>query len=267
MLLNNMGLLCHRNLVLSYSCLMTSQHLSVGGTTGDVVSVAERIAAELRADIFSGALACGSALREVELVTKHGASRHTVREALRDLVVSGLVTQDPRRSARVRLLTRADIRDVFGLRRVVELEALRRIVEDDAPLGELEAAVVAREATEPGHGGGAGPEAARAGCSPGETGRSRGETGRYTVPELDADLNFHRAVVRAAGSPRLARTFDLLAGELRLAFLALVDDADDRGDHRAILHAVQARDGVVALELLDTHIRDGLRICLAAAPD
>lgn len=255
-----MAILCHRNLVLSYSCRMTSQHLFVGATTGDVASVAGRIAAELRADIFSGELACGSALREVELVTKHGASRHTVREALRDLLVSGLVTQDPRRSARVRLLTRADIRDVFGLRRVVELEALRRIVEDDAPLGELEAAVVAREATEPGHGGDAGHEAARAG-------RPRGEIGRYTVPELDADLDFHRAVVRAAGSPRLARTFDLLAGELRLAFLALVDDADDRGDHRAILDAVQARDGAVALELLDTHIRDGLRICLSAAPD
>jgi DNA-binding GntR family transcriptional regulator len=253
---------------------MTSRHLPVGATTGDVARAAERIAAELRADIFSGALACGSALREVELVTKHGASRHTVREALRDLVASGLVTQDPRRSARVRLLTRADIRDVFGLRRVVELEALRRIVEDDAPLGELEAAVVAREAKEPGRGGDAGPEAAHAGPEAahvgrlhGGTGRPRGENGRYPVPELDADLNFHRAVVRAAGSPRLARTFDLLAGELRLAFLALVDDADDRGDHRAILEAVQARDGLVALELLDTHIRDGLRICLAAAPD
>jgi DNA-binding GntR family transcriptional regulator len=246
---------------------MTSQHLSVGETTGEVASVAERIAAELRADIFSGVLPCGSALREIELVTKHGASRHTVREALRDLVVSGLVTQDPRRSARVRLLTKADIRDVFGLRRVVELEALRRIVEDDAPLGGLEAAVATREAAEPGHGGDAGHAAARAGRPNGKTGRPNGKTGRYSVPELDADLDFHRAVVRAVGSPRLARTFDLLAGELRLAFLALVDDADDRGDHRAILDAVQARDGAVALELLDTHIRDGLRICLAVAPD
>jgi hypothetical protein len=67
--------------------------------------VAGRTAAELRAAFFSGALACGSALCEVELVTEHGASSHTVREALRALLVSGLVTPGPRHSARVRLLT------------------------------------------------------------------------------------------------------------------------------------------------------------------
>jgi DNA-binding GntR family transcriptional regulator len=207
-------------------------------------SAADRVAAELRLDIFTGSLRAGSPLREIELVSRHGVSRHTVREALRGLMAAGLVTQDPHRSARVRVLTRADVRDVFGLRRVVELEALRRIVDEDSPLSALETAVAAREAVETGPAG-----------------------GRCTVPELDADLDFHRAGVRAAGSPRLARTFDMLAGELRLAFLALVDDADDRGDHRAILDAVQARDAGCALELLDTHIRDGLRICLSAAPD
>jgi len=206
-------------------------------------NAADRVAAALRADIFAGGLPPGSALREVELVTRHGVSRHTVREALRGLATSGLVSQDPHRSARVRVLSRADVRDVFGLRRVLELEAVRRIVEEDAPLAGVEAAVAAREAVEVGPGG-----------------------GRYTTDELDADLEFHRALVRAAGSPRLARAFDLLAGELRLAFLALMHDAGDRGDHRAILDAVVARDAGVALDLLDTHIRDGLRICLAGAP-
>ncbi|HET9654876.1 MAG TPA: GntR family transcriptional regulator [Kineosporiaceae bacterium] len=209
-------------------------------------SAADRVAAQLRSGIFAGDPAPGTPLREVDLAARYGVSRHTVREALRELVVAGLVSQDPFRSARVRVLTRADVRDLFGLRRVVELEAVRRIVEDDAPLTALEAAVAAREAVEPD-----GPDDAL----------------RYTVPELDADLDFHRAVVLAAGSPRLARTFDMLAGELRLAFLALVHDADDRGHHRAILTAIRERDATLAPDLLDTHIRDGLRICLAAAPD
>jgi DNA-binding GntR family transcriptional regulator len=227
-------------LVLPLAVMTARPHTDVAAP-----SAADRVAADLRMDIYAGLLPPGSSLREVELVSRHGVSRHTVREALRELVVAGLVTQDPFRSARVRVLARADIRDVFGLRRVVELEALRRVVEEDAPLAELEAAVEAREAVE------------------GE--RAEGKA-LYTVPELDADLDFHRAVVLAAGSPRLARTFDMLAGELRLAFLALVHDADDRGDHRAILDAVHARDAGRAMDLLDTHIRDGLRICLAAAP-
>jgi DNA-binding GntR family transcriptional regulator len=215
------------------------------GPSPGAPSAADRVLAELRAGVFAGEPAPGSPLREVDLAARFGVSRHTVREALRGLAVAGLVTQDPYRSARVRVLTRADVRDVFGLRRVVELEAVRRIVEDDAPLAGLEAAVAAREAV----------EADRPDSAP-----------RYTLPELDADLEFHRAVVLAAGSPRLARTFDLLAGELRLAFLALVHDADDRGHHRAILEAVRGRDAATAHALLDTHIRDGLRICLAAAP-
>jgi DNA-binding GntR family transcriptional regulator len=223
--------------------LLEAESARAAGAAG-LASAAGRVAAELRADIFAGLLPPGSPLREVEIVSRHGVSRHTVREALRELVVAGLVRQDPHRSARVRVLTRADVRDVFGLRRVVELEALRRVVGDDAPLAPLEAAVAAREAVENGPPG-----------------------GRYTVAELDADLEFHRAVVRAAGSPRLARTFDMLAGELRLAFLALIHDVDDRGDHRAILDAVHDRDADTALQLLDTHIRDGLRSCLAAAPE
>ncbi len=213
---------------------------SPGGDRG--LNTAGRIAVDLQRRIFTGDLAVGTPLREVELVAQHRTSRHTVREALRELVAAGLVVQDPRRSARVRELSRDDIRDLFGLRRVLELEALRRIVETDSPVESLLAAVEAREATEHGTDG-----------------------SRYTPAEMDADLAFHRAIVTAPGSPRLARAFEGVAGELRLAFLALGQESSDRGDHRAILEAIVARDVDRAGELLDTHIRDGLRICLAAA--
>ena len=206
------------------------------------LTAAGRIVVDIQRRILTGDLAVGSPLREVELVEHHRTSRHTVREALRELVAAGLVVQDRRRSARVRELTREDIRDLFGLRRVLELEALRRIVETDSPVESLLAAVETREATEHGTDG-----------------------SRYTPAEMDADLAFHRAIVTAPGSPRLARAFEGVAGELRLAFLALGQESSDRGDHRAILEAIVARDVDRAGELLDTHIRDGLRICLAAA--
>lgn len=210
--------------------------------SGGPLSSARRVARDLQYRIFTGDLAVGTPLREIELVEQHRTSRHTVREALRELAGVGLVVQDPRRSARVRELTRDDIRDLFGLRRVLELEALGRIVDTDSPVESLLAAVEAREAAE-----------------------LTTDGSRYTPDEMDADLAFHRAIVTAPGSPRLARAFDTIAGELRLAFLALGQESSDRGDHRAILDAVVARDRDRATDLLDTHIRDGLRICLAAA--
>jgi len=202
---------------------------------------ANRLAQDLQRRIFAGELAPGAALREGELTDRYGAGRHTVRAALRELIARGIVAHDPHRSARVRLLTPDDIRDLYALRRLLELEALRRVVEGDAPLVTLEEAVARREAVEPEAGEG------------------------YTVEELDADLDFHRALVHSVGSERLSRTFETLANELRLAFLAFIADPGDRGDHRPILDAARARDLERATDLLDRHIRDGLRLCLAAA--
>ena len=206
------------------------------------MAATDSLAQDLQRRIFAGELAPGAPLREAELTERYGAGRHTVRAALRELIARGLVKHDPHRSARARELTTDDIRDLYAVRRVVELEALRRLVDDDAPLVALEEAVTRREAVEPESGGG------------------------YTVDELDADLDFHRALVHSVGSERLSRTFETLANELRLAFLAFVADAGDRGDHRPILDAVRARDLALATDLLDRHIRDGLRLCLAAAP-
>jgi len=87
----------------------------------------------------------------------------------------------------------------------------------------------------------------------------------YTVGEVDADLDFHRALVHSVGSERLSRTFETLANELRLAFVAYLEDSGDRGDHRTIYEAIRSRDTVRASELLEMHLRDGLRFCLAAA--
>jgi hypothetical protein len=50
------------------------------------------------------------------------------------------------------------------------------------------------------------------------------------TPQIDADIDFARTVVSSIGSPSLSRTFDAIAVELRLAFVAL-------GDHRAMLDA------------------------------
>ena len=84
-----------------------------------------RVANAMQNDILTGRLSSGASLIEAELTAIHGVSRNTLREAMHLLHQQGLVSHEPNRSVRVKKLTRADIRDIFVVRRVVETGALR----------------------------------------------------------------------------------------------------------------------------------------------
>jgi DNA-binding GntR family transcriptional regulator len=84
-----------------------------------------RIAKVIRDDILRGHLLSGMSLIEIELSVKYGASRNTLREALQLLRQQGLVSQEPNKSVRVRRLTVAELKDIFVVRRTVEISALR----------------------------------------------------------------------------------------------------------------------------------------------
>ena len=88
-----------------------------------------RIAKVIRDDILRGHLLSGMSLIEIELSVKYGASRNTLREALQLLRQQGLVSQEPNKSVRVRRLSVAEVRDIFIVRRTVELSALRAVKE------------------------------------------------------------------------------------------------------------------------------------------
>ena len=62
------------------------------------ILLSERIRNALTDEIASGTLAAGTALDEQLLADRFGASRTPVREALRQLAVSGLVELRPRRA-------------------------------------------------------------------------------------------------------------------------------------------------------------------------
>ena len=205
-------------------------------------TAAERVAQAIGRLIDERELTAGDELREAALAERFGTSRHTVRAAIHLLESDGVVTQERHRSARVRTLTVEDVRDLFDLRRLVELEAVRRTIAADAPLAALAAIVDEIDAL--------------------EAGRTDDRPG---TAEIDADVAFHRALLAIAGSPRMERLFGSLLGELRLAFVALGDAPSDHGEHRRMLDAIVARDEAAATRLLDLHLRDGLRVCLAAA--
>ena len=103
---------------------------------------ADDIALALEEAIVSGEIPPGSTLRQEHLSEQFEVSRTPVREALRRLAALGLVSFEPNRGVRVRMLSLDEIREAFMVR--AELESLAteiatsKMTDDD--LAELERA-------------------------------------------------------------------------------------------------------------------------------
>jgi DNA-binding GntR family transcriptional regulator len=154
-----------------------------------VVSVADAVAAELRRRLLAGEYEGGQELRDTELTEEFGAARPTVRAAVQTLVADGLLERGRGRSARVRFFTAADAVDLYRLRGPIELAAVRLVIENKPSLDRVDKTSAAFMAL------------------PDDESWDR---------VADCDIAFHRAVIEAAGSPRILRTFDEVGAELRL---------------------------------------------------
>jgi len=83
---------------------------------------------ELREQILDGVQMPGAPLRQDALAARYGVSRIPVREALIQLEAEGLVQIAPHKGAVVTPLSRAEIRDVFELRAMLEPRLLARSI-------------------------------------------------------------------------------------------------------------------------------------------
>jgi DNA-binding GntR family transcriptional regulator len=87
--------------------------------------LSDQIRRALADEITTGRLKPGTALDEQQIATRFGASRTPVREALRQLDVSGLVEIRPRRGVIVALMTPERIMDMFETTAEVEAMCVR----------------------------------------------------------------------------------------------------------------------------------------------
>jgi DNA-binding GntR family transcriptional regulator len=92
----------------------------------DLTSSVELVYQRTRQAILTGDYAPGSPLRLQDLAAQNGVSMIPVREALRLLEAEGFIDTIPNRGARVAPLSIPDLKDVYGLRTVLEVEALRQ---------------------------------------------------------------------------------------------------------------------------------------------
>ncbi len=193
--------------------------------------IREGVYGRLRADILSCVLAPGEELREAALAERFGVSTSPVRDALLHLEADGLIRVFPRKGYRVATLSAADLAEVFLLRSVIEPAAAReakRRASDDA----LRALDRFRAFPEDG---------------------TYHDYARYNQA-------FHLAILALSGSQRMVALGQSLVEELGRAQISTVGIRAEWigklvAEHRAIIDALQARDGARAARLLHTHIR------------
>jgi DNA-binding GntR family transcriptional regulator len=217
-----------------------------GGTKADEIALA------LEDAVISGELAPGTVLRQETLSERFGVSRTPIREALRRLAATGLVSFEPNRGVRVRAIPREELREAFLVR--AELEALVTELAvprfDDARLLALRAA-----------------EADFARLTVELLDRRRGEEERtqLTGEWVRANYRLHDVIYEAAAVPFVER----VAKNARRTFLSRwrpggpeIDDLYEQNmhQHRAILGAIEARSSEGARALAHEHVLHSCRL-------
>jgi len=186
----------------------------------------------LRDLVTSGNYEPGAQISEVELADQFGVSRGPIREGLQRLVQEGLLRSEPHRGVFVPVMGNDDVADIYLARDAIETAALRVVANREQgkllvePLrglvAEMDRAAVAEDWS--------------------------------TVAEID--MRFHRAVVDAAGSPRLSRMYATLVGETRslLSITAAYPGRENLvEEHAEIARLIEAGDMEGAIASLARH--------------
>lgn len=158
----------------------------------------ERVTNLLRDEMIAGKITVGQTLGELELSERLESSRNTIREALRQLLCEGLVDYQRNKGVTVRRLEYNDVKDIYTVRRTLELQALlsiRDIKKEiifgmEESLNKVEAAVA---------------------------------VGNWAEVATNS-LRFHQSIVSILGSQRFDSFFATIIAQLRLLFANAPDE-------------------------------------------
>jgi DNA-binding GntR family transcriptional regulator len=203
------------------------------------------VADRLRESILDGTFPPRTQLSEVALAQQLSVSRGPIREAMQRLLQEGLLRGERNRGVFVVDLGASDVRDIYLARSAVERTAAALVAADgsDSDFDALQTAV-----------------------------DKLGDPAHSSWSELtQLDLQFHLALVTAAGSPRLDRTFRTLMAESQLCIVRLEPFYPGReevvSEHQAILDAIRSRDLAETDRLLARHMDiSAARLASAEAP-
>jgi DNA-binding GntR family transcriptional regulator len=190
--------------------------------------------------ILDGRFPGGELISEGEVARELGLSRTPVREAFLLLEAEGLLRLYPKRGALVVPVSPAEVASVMETRVLVESFAVERAARSCTP--ELTAALSGALADQ-------------------ERLVAEGDVAAF----VEADREFHRLFVEAAGNPILLQVHDSLRDRQARMGLAALARSDDRlrqivDEHRAIAAAVGDGRAEEAAAQLTAHLGETLRL-------
>ena len=199
------------------------------------VSTVEAAANALREMILDGQIEPGARLRENEFAGRLGIARHSFRAATQILISEGLLLREPNRGVQVPTFDPAHLIDVFRLRTALEIEAVRLVVAS----GEVPTAAEESVAELSG------------------------------VPDdapwravVEPDFRFHRAIIDASGSPRLARAYSSVQSEILLCLAQLrayyQRPSQVAAEHEELIAAMRSGDPQRAEDLFRAHLSEAV---------
>ncbi len=209
----------------------------------------------LKRMMVEGSFAMDAKLPEAHLAAELGLSRTPVRHALNRLEAEGFVVYEPRRGHRLRRFSAQDAEEIYGVRALVESEAVRLAArrglepKSEADLGEL----ISRMAAVLANPDGLEPEEVRT---------------RF----LRLNHRFHAVLYGACGNQYLLRIIRQVT-ELPLVLRHYFNFSDEQldashQDHQSIFRALRAREPDRASALVREHIlaaRDRMLVTSKAA--
>jgi DNA-binding GntR family transcriptional regulator len=188
----------------------------------------------IRRALLSGAMKPGEIYSANSLATRLGVSNSPAREAMMSLVNKGLLELVRNRGFRVVELSDRDKQEVYDLRRLIEVEAVRRVA---AAGVDADQAALLRKLTE----------------------QSVAAAGAEDIVEyLEADQRFHATLVGMLGNRRWTTIVENLRdqsrinGSYRLQERGLQESS--ALEHRGIVDAVIAGEAAKAAELMVSHL-------------
>ncbi|RQZ19155.1 GntR family transcriptional regulator [Burkholderia sp. Bp9031] len=205
---------------------------------GRLDSTADTVAASLREMIINGELQAGERLVERDLAEHFGISRIPMREAIQRLEREGLLDIFRNRGAVVRMLSAADVQEIYDMRALLEGDAIYRSVKriDDETLARAE--LVHRL------------------------------LGESSVPRRQGELNreFHALLYSCCGNERLPKAIAELRSQVeryeRLQATLLADTPSFQVEHEAILQACRERNARGARAMTVAHLQSARRIVM-----
>jgi DNA-binding GntR family transcriptional regulator len=208
-------------------------------TVLEVRSLVDAVQQAMRERILAGTVPPGATVTEISVANEFSVARTTAKAAVERLVNDGLLRRSANKSARVPVLGLDEVRDVYFSRGLLEVTVMQRLA-----------------------GGGVVPEEALTALKRFDAAVERDDMSQV----VESDIAFHRSLVDSLGSERFSRIYHSLMGEAQLCMaqmqvLRLLDPRQIAKEHASIVAAIEARDPIQAVSMLETHLNNaGSRI-------